>query len=77
MNNSRVAKRHTHPIGQWLKENGKQQIWLADRLRISYPHLCQILSGQRMPSLGLAAKIEAITGIPCAVIAKTRNTRVA
>lgn len=38
---------------------------LADRLGVSRPHVSNLVANRELPSLALAARIEALTGIPC------------
>ena len=48
----------------WLDARGKNQKWLAATLKVSETYLTLILGGHSCPSLRLAAKLEALTGIP-------------
>lgn len=48
----------------FLKTEGKSQGWLARELGVSSAYLSMILSGRRHPSLTVASKLEAVTGIP-------------
>lgn len=48
----------------WLERSGLNQGEVGLELKIDRSSLCQIISGRRSPSLALAARIEAMTGIP-------------
>jgi transcriptional regulator with XRE-family HTH domain len=47
-----------------LKRRRRNQGWLAEQVGISEPHLSRILTGKRTPSLPIAVKLEAATGVP-------------
>ncbi len=51
-------------LQKWLDEQGQSQVWLAEQLGVTPSMVSQILSGDRSPSLKLAARIEDLTGIP-------------
>jgi len=47
----------------WLQARHHNQRWLAEQLGVSTAYIAMILSGARTPSLGVARRLEAITGI--------------
>lgn len=51
-------------LAEYLDKTGMTQVALAAKLQISQAHLSLILSGQRSPSIELAALIEDETGVP-------------
>jgi DNA-binding XRE family transcriptional regulator len=50
-----------HPLKRWRKENRITLEVLADRLSVTAGHLSMIESDQKLPSLGLAAKLSEFT----------------
>lgn len=52
-------------LREYLDRTGETQKDLAQRLGISGAALSQILLGKIRPSLDLALRIEALTGVPC------------
>lgn len=48
----------------WMKRMGRGYPDLAKALDISRPHLVHLVTGGRTPSLALAGRIAAVTGIP-------------
>jgi transcriptional regulator with XRE-family HTH domain len=53
----------THPLYLWRKENGVTLQALANRLDVSQPHLSEIENWNNDPSLDLASRLHAHTGI--------------
>jgi transcriptional regulator with XRE-family HTH domain len=51
-------------IEEYLERSGKTEKELAQLLGISQPYVNQLKRGERRPTPELAAKIEAVTGIP-------------
>jgi antitoxin component HigA of HigAB toxin-antitoxin module len=51
-------------IKVWLYQHDRNIKWLADQVGVSANYVTMILSGQRTPSLDVAARLEDITGIP-------------
>lgn len=51
----------------WLKFHKKNQDWLAAKLGIKPSHMSMVLLGRRAPSLKVAARLEALTGIRAAL----------
>lgn len=58
-------------LAAYLKETGTTHEALATKLRISRPYVTLIASGERQPSLGLAVRIEKVTGVPAASMVST------
>jgi transcriptional regulator with XRE-family HTH domain len=54
----------SHPLKAWRTELGISQAEAAARLGSSKPTICRIETGNRTPSLALAAKLSERTGIP-------------
>ena len=54
----------THPLRQWRKGRSITQETLAKEIDVVPSHICQIERRTRMPSLPLAARLAAHTGIP-------------
>ena len=59
-----MKRAHVTRLRRTLKQSGLTQNGLARQLGISHAHLSGILNGFRQPSLELALKLEAKTGIP-------------
>ena len=53
-----------NPLKDWLGRNGTTQAELAGKVGVSRAHLSRIANGDPRISLGVAAKLEEITGIP-------------
>lgn len=51
-------------IDDWLYQNKKSRAWLASEVEITEASLSRIINGHQTPSLAVAVKIEAITGVP-------------
>ncbi len=51
-------------LKKWLDEQKCSQAWLAEQLGVTPSMVSQLLSGDRSPSLKIAARIEDLTGIP-------------
>lgn len=69
MQKYRVKRIRITPLREWqeaahAKDRAKTQHWLADQLGISDSFMSDLLSGKAAPSLDLAVRIEALTGIP-------------
>lgn len=52
-----------HPLYHWRKEHGVTLQVLADLVEVSQPHLSEIENWNNDPSLDLAARLHAHTGI--------------
>lgn len=52
------------PLAQWLKISGVTGADLAKRVGVSRPFISRISKGKRQPSLAIAAKLSAETGLP-------------
>jgi transcriptional regulator with XRE-family HTH domain len=70
--------RGSHALGEYFQPLGPA----AKRLGISSSHFSLLLSGKRLPSIELAAKIEELFGVPCrfwaeelTIIEKTPDTK--
>jgi DNA-binding XRE family transcriptional regulator len=59
-------------IDAWLTQEGKSRAWLADALGITEASLSRLANNKQTPSLELAIKIKAMTGIPVEAFAKDR-----
>lgn len=51
-------------LAEYQKRSRLKQYELADLLSLDYGHLSQLLSGKRRPGLGLATRIQDLTGVP-------------
>ena len=58
-----VKRRSYSSLRAYLVDTDTNQEQLATRLGISQPFLSMLLSGQRKPSVDLALRIEAETGV--------------
>ncbi len=58
------APRAPSPVARWLQTNGHTQKWLAEKLGVTAAYVAMIAAGSRTPSLGVAKRLQAITGIP-------------
>jgi transcriptional regulator with XRE-family HTH domain len=54
----------THPLFFWRKEKGKSLQALATDLECTQSFLSQIELGEKQPSLGMAARLQRVTGLP-------------
>lgn len=59
-------------LAQWLVDNDKTQLWLADQLGISIAQASRIVRGVNMPRAGLALRIQELTGISIETLARAR-----
>jgi len=50
-------------IKLWLYQHGRTQSWLAEQVGVSSNYVTMILSGSRTPSLRVAERLQAVTGI--------------
>jgi transcriptional regulator with XRE-family HTH domain len=57
-----VAQRYK-TLADYLEQTGKTQAFLADKLGITRAYVSYLVSGDRQPSLDLALRIEALTGV--------------
>jgi transcriptional regulator with XRE-family HTH domain len=57
-----VAQRYK-TLADYLEQTGKTQAFLADKLGITRAYVSYLVSGDRQPSLSLALRIEALTGV--------------
>lgn len=65
---SRVANNIAcRELSKWIDASGRTQRDVARELSISDNHLSMMLSGSRQPSLDLAVRIEALTGVKVAM----------
>jgi transcriptional regulator with XRE-family HTH domain len=48
-------------LKEWLDSAGLRQVRIADKLGVTPGYVCQLISGEKRPSLELAAKIELAT----------------
>lgn len=67
--NIQKRRTETSALRNWLNKKqkddpSKTQAWLASELDLSTSFLSELLSGQAVPSLPLAIRIEELTGIP-------------
>jgi transcriptional regulator with XRE-family HTH domain len=51
-------------LADYLEQTGKTQRYLATKLGITPAYVSFLVSGDRQPSLDLALRIEALTGVP-------------
>lgn len=64
-----------HPgetLGEWLREQGHTQAWLAHQLGASPKHVSEIIRGRTRYSTELAIKLGAVTGIPASYWVRLR-----
>jgi transcriptional regulator with XRE-family HTH domain len=57
-------------LDEFLDKQKRTQAWLADQLGVERSYVSLIASGKRQPSLGLALRIVAITGVPLETLLK-------
>lgn len=70
-----MAKREkTHPLYRWRKAEGLTLQALASELLVSQPHLSEIENWNNEPSLELAARLHARTGIDMKAFVKQAET---
>lgn len=55
----------------WMTANGVRDAELAEAVGISRSQICRIRQGKVAPSLAVAARIEAFTGVPAALLLPT------
>ena len=67
----RRIKRPFSTVQDWMRATGTSQQELAKVLGISQSHLCNILRGNRKPSLDLAFSIARLTNVPVENIDQT------
>jgi plasmid maintenance system antidote protein VapI len=48
----------------WISRSGRDTAFVASALQITTPHVTHLVKGSRTPSLRLAVRIAALTGIP-------------
>ena len=65
----RRTRRPYRDIPAWMDATGTSQQDLAKRLNISQSHLCNIIRGNRKPSMDLALQIAKLTNVPVETIA--------
>lgn len=65
----RRTKRAYPTLQKWMDATGTSQPELAKVLAISQSHLCNILRGNRSPSMKLALRIANLTNVPVETIA--------
>lgn len=53
-----------HPLRAWRTKHKKTLSDMGDRVGVGASHISQIETGDKMPSLQLAAKLSDVTGIP-------------
>jgi transcriptional regulator with XRE-family HTH domain len=69
-----MAKRTTEPgraIRRFLKARRQTQTWLAGEVGLTVSGLNDIVQGRRSPSLSVAVRLEAVTGVPVQHFAKS------
>lgn len=59
-------KRRYRTLADYFEQTGESQIALARKLRVSKSYISMLAKGERQPSLSLALRIEAMTGVPAA-----------
>lgn len=60
-----MARRKAYPsLKAYFEETGTSQYVIAKRVGITQPHLSNILSGARTPSLPLALKLARLANVP-------------
>jgi len=69
----RQFKRAFRTLAEWQKSTGLSQGDAAKFLGLSQPHWCNILRGNRKPSLNLAIKLSQLTNVPVEAIAETQR----
>lgn len=65
-----MTKTRYRSVRAYLTATKTTQTALAAAVGISEPHLSQILSGDKRPSLGVALRIESLTGVSVRDIAR-------
>ncbi len=61
-------------LRDWMGRNGRDTGWVAQALQITQPHVRHLINGSRTPSLRLASRIAAVTGIPIAAWIREKAT---
>lgn len=51
-------------LEEFFDKTNKTQTWLAEQLGVDRSYVSLIANGNRQPSLHLALRIEALTGVP-------------
>lgn len=64
----------THPLYRWRKSEGLTLQALAAELRCTQPHLSEIENWNNVPSLELAARLHARTGIDMKALVKATES---
>jgi len=59
----------------WMERSGRSYEDVADVLGISTSYISNLLTGGRTPSLALATKIAALTGIPATAWVRSEGVR--
>jgi transcriptional regulator with XRE-family HTH domain len=59
----------------WMERTGRSYDEVAETLGISKSYISNLLTGGRTPSLALAIRIAAVTGVPVSLWAATRVDR--
>lgn len=59
-------------LDEFMRDHKMTDQALAAQIGVSRPHLSRIRNGKRRPSIDVAAKLEAATGIPAASFAEAR-----
>jgi len=58
------VKQRYRTLADYFEQTGTSQIALARKLKVSKSYISLLASGERQPSLSLALRIEALTGVP-------------
>lgn len=59
-------------VAEWLRARGHNQRWLAHACDVSPQYVAMILNGRSTPSLLIAKRLQALTGIPATDFVSTR-----
>lgn len=59
-------------LDEFMRAQGITDQALSEQIGVSRPHVTRIRNGKRRPSIDVAAKLEAATGIPAASFAEAR-----
>jgi plasmid maintenance system antidote protein VapI len=60
-----MALKNAHDeLRDWISRSGRDTAYVASALQITTPHVTHLVKGSRTPSLRLAVRIAALTGIP-------------
>ena len=65
-----ARKQKDHPLADWREKHKRSLQSLASEVGCSQPHLSEIENRRNEPSLGLAARLQRVTGLPVTAFLK-------